>query len=107
MSSWFAVVLASALVFSWKFFGYLVPKKFLESRFLFRLAGYLTVALLAGLVGVQTFVSPASGSGSQSLAFDARLPALVLAAVLLKLKVPFLMVVISAAATAALVRLAF
>jgi hypothetical protein len=39
--------------------------------------------------------------------FDARFLALIVAMVLLKLKAPFLVIVIAAAATAALLRLAF
>lgn len=101
MSTWLAIILGSAAVFSWKFLGYLLPEKLLESKFLNRIAGYLTIALLAGLVGIQTF------AGNNKLEFDARIPALLVAVALLKLKAPFIVIVITAAATAALLRLAF
>ena len=101
MNSWVGIIIGSLAVFSWKFIGYLVPRRFLESARLKQLAGFLTIALLAGLVGVQTFVA-----GSKIL-FDARLPALLIATILLKFKAPFILVVIAAAATAALLRLAF
>jgi hypothetical protein len=52
-------------------------------------------------VGIQTFVS------AEGVEFDARIPALVLAAGLFYLRVPFIVVVIAAAATAALLRLLF
>ncbi len=95
------MVIGSAMVFSWKFLGYLLPAKFLESKWLTRLSGYLTIALLSGLVGVQTLTS------GNKIEFDARVPALLVAAILLKVKAPFIVVVISAAAIAGLLRLAF
>lgn len=101
MNSWLAIVLASLAVFSWKFMGYLLPSKLLESKLLTRIAGYLTIALLAGLVGVQTF------STGNKLEFDARIPAILMAAILLKIKAPFIVIVLAAGATAAFLRLAF
>jgi branched-subunit amino acid transport protein len=101
MNPWLAIVLGSAAVFSWKLLGYLVPAELLKSVWLSKLAGYLTIALLAALVGVQTFVE------QQRIQFDARVPAILVAALLLKFKAPFIVIVIAAAATAALVRLAF
>lgn len=95
------MVIGSAMVFSWKFLGYLLPAKFLESKWLTRLSGYLTIALLSGLVGVQTLTA------GNKIEFDARIPALLAAAILLKVKAPFIVVVISAAAIAGLLRLAF
>ncbi|MDO5678602.1 MAG: AzlD domain-containing protein, partial [Propionibacteriaceae bacterium] len=59
-----------------------------------------TVGLLASLVAVNTFVS------GQALAFDARVAALLAAAVALWFRAPFLVVVIVGAAAAALARLA-
>ena len=101
MTPWLGVILGALTVFSWKFLGYVLPAKLLESKFLSRVAGFLTIALLAGLVGVQSFVD------GNRITFDARVPAILLAALLLKLKVPFIAVVIAAAATAAVLRLAF
>jgi len=57
MSLWSAILVSSALVYSWKLFGYLVPEKFVSNPKIKELAALLTVALLAALVGIQTFVS--------------------------------------------------
>ena len=59
------------------------------------------VALLSALVVVQTL-----GHG-QSIVFDARVPAILVAAALFAVRVPFILVIIAAAATAAVVRLFF
>ena len=99
MSLWSAVLISSALVYSWKLFGYLVPERFVSNPRIKDLAALLTVALLAALVGIQTFVS------SDGLSIDARVPAIVAAGVLFYLRVPFVVVVVVAAAVAALIRL--
>ena len=99
MTLWTAVLVSSALVYSWKLFGYLVPERFVSSPKVKDLATLLTVSLLAALVGIQTFGS------SEGLSFDARVPALVVAAVLFHLRVPFVVVVVAAAAVAALIRI--
>lgn len=101
MNTWLAVILGSIAVYSWKFLGYLLPARFLESKLLAKFASFLTIALLAGLVGVQTF------TGNGKFEFDARVPAILVAALLLKLRAPFIVIVVSAAATAAALRLAF
>lgn len=93
-----AILLASASVYSWKFFGYLVPARFLERPVVSRIAGLLTVALLSALMATQAMTT------QSQIRFDGRIVALVVAAVLLKFKAPFLVVVIAAAATAALLR---
>jgi hypothetical protein len=99
VSLWSAVLISSALVYSWKFFGYLVPERFVSNPRIKELAALLTVALLAALVGIQTFVS------SDGLSIDARVPSIVAAGVLFYLRVPFVVVVVVAAAVAALIRL--
>jgi branched-subunit amino acid transport protein len=99
MTLWTAVLVSSALVYSWKLFGYLVPDRFVSSPKVKDLATLLTVSLLAALVGIQTFGS------SEGLSFDARVPALVVAAGLFYLRVPFVVVVVAAAAVAALIRI--
>lgn len=101
MTPWIAVILASLAVYSWKFFGYLMPNSILDSKVLSKTAGFVTIALLSALVGIQTFVS------NREIVFDGRFVALIAAAVLLKLKVPFIGVVVTSAAIAAAVRLAF
>jgi branched-subunit amino acid transport protein len=58
----------------------------------------LSVPLLAALVVVQTF------DGGERLVVDARLPAVLVAGVLVWRRAPFIVVVLAAAATAALLR---
>lgn len=99
MTLWSAILLSSAMVYSWKIFGYLVPKKLVSNPRIKELAALLTVALLAALVGIQTFVSV------EGFTVDARVPALFVAGVLFYLRVPFVVVIVVAAAIAALLRL--
>lgn len=101
MSLWSGVLIASFLVYSWKFLGHLVPERFVTSPGVRSLAALITVSMLAGLVGVQTFASP------EGIVFDARVPALVVAALLFYLRVPFIVVVIASAAIASLLKLLF
>jgi len=98
MTLWLAVIAGSALVYSWKLFGYLIPERFVSNPRIKELATLLTVALLAALVGIQTFVS------SEGVTIDARLPSIALSGLLFFLRVPFIVVVVAAAATAALLR---
>lgn len=100
MSIWSAILLAALICVALKAVGYLVPPKVLEAPRPARISDLLTVALLAALVAVQTF-----GAG-QAIVVDARVPALLVAAGLLWLRQPFLVVVVAAAAVAALLRLA-
>jgi len=101
MSLTVAVLLACALCFGTKIIGYLVPSTLLDGERVSRITTLLPVALLSGLIAVQTF----GGDGGR-LVLDARLGALVVAAVLLWRRANFLLVVIAGAAAAALVRLA-
>ncbi|MCU1590553.1 MAG: branched-chain amino acid transporter AzlD [Frankiales bacterium] len=100
MNTWTAVLLASAGCFALKVLGWSVPPRVLERDRVRRTALFLPVALLAGLVMVQAF-----GSG-RSLQVDARAAGLAVAAVAVLLRAPFLLVVVLAALTAALLRLA-
>ena len=99
MTAWNIVLLASAAVLALKLLGYLVPPAFIERPTPARVANLLTVALLAALVATQTLQH---GTG---IAVDARLPALAVAAALLALRAPFIVVVVAAALVAALLRL--
>ena len=98
MSIWTIVLLSSVAVLVLKLAGYLVPASVLERPTPARVSGLLTVALLAALVTVQTI-----GAGQQ-VSIDARLPAVAVAAGLFALRVPFVVVIIAAAGTAALIR---
>jgi hypothetical protein len=92
------VIIASLAVFSWKMLGYLIPQKWITDG-IRAFSERVTVALLTALVTVQTLVT-----GNQ-VEFDARVPALGVAAILFALKVPYIVVVIAAAATAAGLRI--
>jgi uncharacterized membrane protein len=98
---WIGIVVASIAVYSWKLIGSLVPKKLLDHPRVAASANYLTIALMAALVGVQTFVT------KSQLAIDARVAAVLVAVVLTALRVPFLVMVAAAASVAALIRFFF
>lgn len=87
------VIAASALVFSWKFFGYLVPERLLTPR-VRAFTERVTIALLAALVVSQTVISQGE------IVIDARLAAVAVAAFLLWRKAPFIVVVVVAALVA-------
>lgn len=99
MTMWTAVLVASIVCVALKTVGYLIPPKWVEAPRPLRIADLLTVALLSALVAVQTL-----GEG-QAIVVDARVPAILVAAGLLLLRAPFLVVVIAAALVAALLRL--
>ena len=93
-SAW--VLAACVLAFLTKYLGHVVPERWLSGQRVRRVTGLLPVALLTGLVVVQTFVGTPGG-----LALDARVAALVVAIVALVLRAPFIVVVVLGAATAA------
>ncbi len=99
MSLWTWLLLASALAYAIKLSGYLVPAKVLENPHMTRVAGTLTIGLLASLTAMNAF------SAGQTLTFDARIAALVAGGLALWLRVPFLGVVIAGAAASALIRI--
>lgn len=101
MALWTGILIAAVAVFSWKMLGFLVPNNVLDNPRISKIAGLLTIALLAALTGVQMLTT------GPEIVFDARIPALGLAAVLLRFKVPFVVMVASAAAFAALIRFFF
>ena len=98
MTLWQAVVLAGLIAFATKLMGYAVPARWLQDPRMHRVAGALTVALLASLTVMNTF---AAGT---ALSVDARLAALAVAALALWLRAPFLLVVLLGAVVSALVR---
>ena len=99
MSTWTAVLLASAGCFALKLLGWSVPARLLADDRVRRGVVLLPLALLSALVVVQTFAD------RTSLVLDARAGGLAVAAVALVLRAPFLVVVGLAALTAALLRL--
>jgi len=99
MSLWLWILIACVLAYLTKLVGYFVPAKLLESPRIMHVAGTMTIGLLASLTVVNAVAS------GQGLVLDARIGALAAAAVALWLRAPFLVVVISGAAAAALLRL--
>ncbi len=99
MSLWTAVIVAAAIAFVLKLAGYLVPMRVFEGARTKRLTAALPIALLAALIGTQTFVTDGA------VVLDARAAAVAVAAIALLLRAPFILVVILGAATAAGLRL--
>lgn len=99
MDIWLGILIASAAVYSWKILGYLVPSSVLNHPTISRIASLLTVALLAALLGVQGL------TGSGEIQFDARIPAIGVAAILLYFRAPFVVMVAASALVAGLIRM--
>jgi hypothetical protein len=99
VSTWTAVLLTAIGCFALKALGWALPGRVLENDRVRRAAVLLPVALLAGLVVVQAF------SSGRSLQLDARAVGLGVAVLAVVLRAPFLVVVVLAATTAALLRL--
>ena len=95
---WVAIALMIAGCFALKLAGLSVPARVLEHPWTIRAADLIPVALLGALIAVQVFAR------DTAVVIDARLVGLGVAAALLALRVPFLPMVIAAAAAAALVR---
>jgi hypothetical protein len=95
---WFAVLAGAAGCYALKYVGSVIPAHVLEQPTVKKVVLLLPISLLSALVAVQTFAT------SQSLVVDARVPALAAATVALKLKAPFIFVVLIAAVMAAALR---
>ncbi|MDT0166307.1 AzlD domain-containing protein [Actinotalea sp. AC32] len=96
--TWVAVLAAAAVCFAVKLVGHRVPEHWLAHPRVARVASLVTVALLGALVAVQT----ATTDGV--VVADARLVAVLVAAVALALRAPFVVVVVLAAVIAAVLR---
>ena len=108
---WTAVLVASAGCFALKLAGWSLPARWLQHERLQRAAVLLPIALLAALVVVQAFAGAGPSAGvvaeaadRPTVVLDARAAGLVTAVLLLVLRAPFLVVVVAAAGTAALLR---
>ena len=95
---WSAVLLGCAACVGLKLAGFAVPARFLNAPRVVAVSAALPVALLAGLIAVQTF-----GDG-QRLVLDVRIAGLAAALAAVSLRAPFLVVVVAGAATTALLR---
>jgi branched-subunit amino acid transport protein len=96
---WAGVLSASAACYTLKLAGLSLPQRWLQGARIQRTVPLIPVALLAALVATQTF------STGQHLVLDVRAASLAVAIIAVLLRAPFLVVVASAAATAALLRL--
>ena len=96
---WVWILGAAVLCYALKLAGYLIPAEKLESPRVMRVAGVITIGLLASLTVVNAFAD------GQTLAVDARLAALLAGAIALKLRAPYIVVVSVGAAAAAGARL--
>jgi len=101
MTWWWALLGAGVGCYLLKLAGLSVPPHVLERPLVERIADLIPVALLSALVAVQVFAQ------GDHLTLDARAAGLAVAVVALLLRAPFLVVVLAAAVTAALLRLVF
>ncbi len=97
--TWLAILVAAAACYAIKLAGLSLPQRLLQDARLQRTVPLLPVALLAALIATQTFAT------GHHLVLDVRAAALAVAGVAVLLRAPFLVVVASGAATAALLRL--
>lgn len=95
---WPTILIASVGAWLTKLAGYVVPSTWLDRPLVRHAAALLPVALLAAIVAVQTV-----GHG-RSLVLDGRLVGLGVAVVALRLRAPFVVVVVLAAVSTALLR---
>ncbi len=94
---WIATIGTSVLAFLIKYSGSLIPNKVLESEMVRKINALLPIAMLSALVAVQAFAN------KKELMIDHRAAGLVVAAIALKLKAGFPVVVGSAALVSALI----
>jgi branched-subunit amino acid transport protein len=93
--AWVAVLASATIAFLLKLSGHALPRRLLDDRRVREVLAAVTIALLAALVAVQTLTT------GTSLVLDARTVALVVAAVLLWRRAPFIVVVVAGAVVAA------
>ncbi len=98
--SWGALLALAAAAYAFKAFGPVFAGERSMGPQTRAALDVVAVPLLAALIVVQTF------DGGERFVLDARLPALGVAALLVWRRAPFLVVVLAAAATAALLRAA-
>ncbi len=99
MTLWVAVLLACTLSFALKLTGYLLPERALGTPWVQRVTPLLPVALLTALIITQALLD-----NEGTLLIDARAAGLAVAVLALVARAPFLVVLVLAAGTAALVR---
>jgi len=93
---WIAVIGTSAIGFALKYLGHSIPERFVTNPRALRINTLIPIALLSALVGVQTITDKGKWI------VDQRLAGVAVAIIVLALKAPYFVVVISAAVTSAL-----
>lgn len=96
-SLWIATLATSGICFLLKYLGYSLPESILNKPVIQRVNLLIPIALLSALVAVQTFGS------DENVVFDHRMAGVGAAAVALKFKASFPIIMIVAAVTSALV----
>jgi hypothetical protein len=94
---WWGVIGTSVAAFAFKYLGHSIPEHILSHPRIQSVNSLIPIALLSALVSVQTFTE------KTRLVVDHRALGVGVALIALKLRAPFPVVVISAAATSALI----
>lgn len=95
---WLAIAVGCVGCFALKLVGYSLPRRVIEQPVVKHVAELLPVALLTALIATQTFTT------GHHLQLDARAAGLLAAAIAVRFKAPFLVVVAVACVVTALVR---
>jgi uncharacterized membrane protein len=95
---WAGILLGAVGCYATKLLGLSVPRRALEHPRVQRVADLLPIAMLAALAATQTFAT------GHDLVLDARVIGVAVAIVAIKLRAPFIVVVVLAAVTTAVVR---
>jgi uncharacterized membrane protein len=95
---WLAIAVGCVGCFALKLVGYSLPRRVIEQPVVKHIAELLPVALLTALIATQTFTT------GHHLQLDARAAGLLAAAIAVRFKAPFLVVVAVACVVTALVR---
>lgn len=92
------ILLACLVAFATKLAGYLLPESLLENRTMVAVTSAMTIGLLGALIATNALTR------GHSLVLDSRILAVVVALVALRLRAPFILVVVLGAASVALGR---
>jgi uncharacterized membrane protein len=96
--TWAGILVGATGCYACKLVGLSVPRRVLEHPRVQRVADLLPIAMLAALAAIQTFTD------GHDLVIDARVVGVGVALAAIKLRAPFILVVVLAAATTAAVR---
>lgn len=94
---WSAILISSLIIFVMRIIGYTLPSSFLSNAKLQRITALIPIVLLAALVGSQTLIS------DQEVVIDHRLAGLAAGAIALRFKASFLVVMLVAGFTGAII----